>query len=101
MDKGYRADKGCGMMNKLIEKIEALKKKDYTDKQKAIQFAFDGYNQAIDDVLAMPEIQAMDELVKELSDLWIITYPEDIFDGSSGDEGALKVVRIRELLKAV
>ena len=32
--------------------IEALKKVDYYDKQTAIQFAFNGYNQAIDEVLA-------------------------------------------------
>ena len=35
----------------IIKQIEASKKTDYDDKQTAIQFAFNGYNQAIDDVL--------------------------------------------------
>lgn len=31
---------------------------------------------------------------------WNRHYPPDIFDGSSGDEGALEVVRIRAMLEA-
>ncbi len=31
---------------------------------------------------------------------WDRVYPEDVFDGSSGDEGALEVVRIRKMLRA-
>ena len=38
-------------MKRIIEQIEGLKKNNYDDKQIAVQFAFEGYNQAIDDVL--------------------------------------------------
>ncbi len=31
---------------------------------------------------------------------WYRHYPEGVFDGSSGDEGALEVVRIRNMLRA-
>ena len=85
----------------LIQKIEALKKERPARYLGTKNIEDELYAQAIDDVVNMPEIQAVDELIKEISDLWLITYPPDIFDGSSGDEGALKVVKIRELVRRV
>ena len=76
----------------LISKIEALKVSGYKASSGYQHwndvFANDwnSYNQAIDDVIALPEIQAVDELVAKIQILWDITYPE---------------VEIRQLLKKV
>ena len=78
----------------IISKIEALKRDEVT--------VYDiGHNDGISDVLEMPEIQAVDELIEKVQAWWDKCYPEYLFNGSSGDEGALDVVEIRALLKKV
>lgn len=45
------------------------------------------------------QLAMMAEALQELRDAWWDKhYPADVFDGSSGDEGALEVVRLREVI---
>jgi hypothetical protein len=88
----------------LIEKIENLKINE-DDLPKAITLrVYEDWvlrNRTINTVLAMPEIQATQQLIEMITEWWDKLYPEDIFDGSSGDDGAVFVSSIRELLKKV
>lgn len=78
----------------IFEKIEALKKGTFGNYK-------NWQDMGIDKVLDMPEIQAIDKLVEKVKAWWDECYSEKIFNGSSGDEGAIKVVEIRELLKSI
>jgi hypothetical protein len=49
---------------------------------------------------AEKRFQAQRHALELVAAWWADTYPPDVFDGSSGDEGPRRVVEIREALKA-
>lgn len=90
------------MIEELIEKVFQLRKINKLYGYGYISSEKQGYNRAIKDILKIiKHYEVHDDLINKVSSWWDEVYPADIFTGVSGDEGAVKVAEIRELLDKI
>ncbi len=93
------------MIKKLIRKVKLSKKVYKLFGYGHLSTERQGYNNAVKDILKILEpYKIYDELIDKVSPWWDEVYPAeypDIIQAEIGDEGAIKVAEIRELLYKV
>jgi hypothetical protein len=56
---------------------------------------------SVNNLMELARVSELEKLYAKVKDWWSTVYPEDIFTGESGDEGAVKVKEVWDIINNI